>query len=980
MLPLMVFATVADTMGRGSMTVGGSTVGLGGQRKLDAPSEDGERLVQRARDLRQKQTSKDLRAALTLLQQSAQVFRRAGLSNRVAEVNLEIGEIHFILSRYTAALNAYRSGWQLAADDETRCRALVRMARTYSIMGWGTEAMQYSGRALSICEALPCRKARAEAYEARGEALYSLTDYSQAIQQFNRSLELFDKNDEGRPLSLLMLATAYYGEGKRDKGIGLAKEALQLWSSLGNGHGVAQAQAALGLFNVTSGQFESARCHCTEAQKIFERVGDEDHKAKVLNTLGYVSMQMGDPEAALQFWRQSKTAYAHARDRLGEASANSVMGMALMAMHRYKYLPPLFQEELRLAKQAENKSMEASALADIAGFEALNQQYVKAESHYLQSVEVYHSLGLQIAEGNILALLAEFYIKQHRYKEAISFLKQALTLVQRNNAIEDEARIQYDLAFVYRAQEHVEEANSSIQRAIEIIETQRGNISKFDSRASYFAAVHNYYALHIQLLMLRHRQGEQDGFAVRAFEASERSKVRSLIDWLAESDQGVSCDALLREQAEVASPDKRSQNGEIQTPSPVTLREAQLQIAGDDAVLLEYSLGDQKSYLWAVTDNQIVSYELPNAQRLKDLIQHVRDTVTARQRLRPETLVDHNAVVDYQRKIASNDQEYGRYISELSNVLLGRVPINAKKHIIFVPDGPLQYVPFAALLVRGKHGQRSILAADHEIVVLPSVAALAAIRRREENKPHPTLQAVVFANPVLEWHDSRVHQSAGAGNPEVPPCANRAWQDIHPGKSFPPITETHREAEAVKQYLGGPGKVFVAERYQASRKTLLSLNLGAYRLVHFATHGILDVRHPEESGLILSSVTDSGAPQDGCVRLSEINKWKLSADLVILSSCESALGKDLSSEGIIGLPRSFLRAGARSLIATLWEVDDAATADLMTRFYYHLHLGESPASALRNSQLDLWHGKQWSHEYYWAAFFLLGEYRISSLN
>jgi CHAT domain-containing protein len=172
----------------------------------------------------------------------------------------------------------------------------------------------------------------------------------------------------------------------------------------------------------------------------------------------------------------------------------------------------------------------------------------------------------------------------------------------------------------------------------------------------------------------------------------------------------------------------------------------------------------------------------------------------------------------------------------------------------------------------------------------------------------------------------------------------------------------------------------VAEHVQASLKTLLALDLGAYRLLVFATHTFLDGKRPEKSMILLSLVDESGTLQNGCVRLNEINKFKLSADLVVLSSCESALGKELSSEGIIGLPRSFLRAGARSIIATLWAVDDQATADLMTRFYYHLHLGESPASALRNSQLDVRHDKRWPNEYFWAAFVLQGDYRISSLN
>jgi CHAT domain-containing protein len=146
-------------------------------------------------------------------------------------------------------------------------------------------------------------------------------------------------------------------------------------------------------------------------------------------------------------------------------------------------------------------------------------------------------------------------------------------------------------------------------------------------------------------------------------------------------------------------------------------------------------------------------------------------------------------------------------------------------------------------------------------------------------------------------------------------------------------------------------------------------------VIHFATHGVLNETQPEKSGLILSLVNKKGQSVDGYLRLGDIYNLKLSADLVVLSSCDSGLGKDLSSEGIIGLPRAFLRAGAKSVIATLWKVEDRATAELMTHFYAHLHQGESPSSALRSAQLELSREKQWSDPYYWAAFVFQGDYR-----
>jgi CHAT domain-containing protein len=163
--------------------------------------------------------------------------------------------------------------------------------------------------------------------------------------------------------------------------------------------------------------------------------------------------------------------------------------------------------------------------------------------------------------------------------------------------------------------------------------------------------------------------------------------------------------------------------------------------------------------------------------------------------------------------------------------------------------------------------------------------------------------------------------------------------------------------------------------FEANREAIMAAPIAHQRIIHFATHGMMDTRHPEMSGLVLSMFNKKGEYQDGYLQLSDIYNLKLTADLVVLSSCESALGKDLGSEGIIGLPRAFLYAGARSVIASLWKVDDEATVPLMKTFYSRLQRGEDPARALRGAQLDLLKSTQWSDSYYWAAFVLEGEYR-----
>jgi CHAT domain-containing protein len=165
--------------------------------------------------------------------------------------------------------------------------------------------------------------------------------------------------------------------------------------------------------------------------------------------------------------------------------------------------------------------------------------------------------------------------------------------------------------------------------------------------------------------------------------------------------------------------------------------------------------------------------------------------------------------------------------------------------------------------------------------------------------------------------------------------------------------------------------------FDASLATVEAGDLAAYRNIHLATHSVIDTHHPELSGIVLSLVDRRGALQDGFLRLHELFNLKLPADLVVLSACQTALGPEVRGEGIIGLARGFMYAGAARIVATEWKVDDAATAELMKRFYAAM-LGPSrqrPSAALRAAQLSMWRDPAWRSPYFWAGFTMIGEWR-----
>jgi CHAT domain-containing protein len=311
----------------------------------------------------------------------------------------------------------------------------------------------------------------------------------------------------------------------------------------------------------------------------------------------------------------------------------------------------------------------------------------------------------------------------------------------------------------------------------------------------------------------------------------------------------------------------------------------------------------------------------------------------------------------------------------LSQLLLGKVRQAGIGRLLIVPDGLLQYISFSALLLPAEDGSSPYLISQYEIMMLPSASALNTLRKAAEKRGPPTHTAAIVADPVVERDDPRVphvHHANTRKSQERPSDLKMALRDIQAPEDVTRLPGSRAEARAIEQAFGAEDVVLALD-FRASRDNILQGMLEHYRFVHFATHGIIDVRRPEMSGLVLSLVNERGQSQNGYLRLGDIYKLKLSADLVVLSACNSALGKELESEGIIGLPRGFLYAGGRSVIASLWKMEDEAAADFMKGLYARIKQGESPSAALRGTQLEMSQGRRWPQPFYWASFALQGD-------
>jgi len=944
---------------------------LPGSESQNKAVRKAEGLRDQAATVRKLQTKNDFALARSLYEESARLFEVGGATEAAAEAYLEAADISILFSRYREARQAYRQVMRLDLS-EARCKAKSRTARTYATTGPVALADRSSSEALQSCRGLG-QRAETEALEARGEVLESAGEHAQSaelLQQATRSFEAMG-DEQAKAESLLMLAAALYSEGEHEQSFAAAAHALELWTSLDDRYGVGRIRSALGTFAIARGEFETAQCNYKIAEPLLRGVGNRDDEASVLNGLGFASREVGDAEKSLEYYRRARTAFASIQDFSGEHEAITGMGKALLGMKRYQELLPLYTAELRLANRSGDPALIASSLGDMASLYEAQEKYDVAERYYRRALATYRNAKHLYGEGDMLLRLGRLESLQGKYTEALTLLAAADELKEKTGQIEEAAKIQFEKARVLKRLGRLDEAMASIKRTLDIVEHQRVTISEFDSRAAYFASVHRYYTLYIELLMRLDAQNPGQGFATKAFEASERSKVRSLLDLLTTSARDADCGDLLAKQLANPgdAPESMAPPAEELLAPTVTLAQAQAQLESG-TVLLEYALGEERSFLWVVGQHDIAAHELPKSALIRNLAELLRTALV------PPRLETQESVSEYQERVHRIDRDYGKISRELSRLILGPAHLQQVNRVLVVPDGILQFTPFAALPDPGTNG--APLIAHYEVGILPSVTVLETVRKAAQQRLRPTSTIAIFADPVFERGDPRVlsrdEKTASLG--ERQNSLTRAIQDVGGRQYIARLPASRNEANAIAGIFRSHNfeGVRVALDFDASRDNVVKNDLSQFRLIHFATHGVIDAEHPELSGLILSLLDARGKKQDGYLRIGDIYQLKLAADLTVLSSCESATGKNLESEGIIGLPRAFLYAGAKTVIASSWKVDDEATARLMSALYTRIRNGEGPGSALRGAQLEMLHDARFSKPYYWAAFSVQGEY------
>jgi CHAT domain-containing protein/tetratricopeptide (TPR) repeat protein len=824
--------------------------------------------------------------------------------------------------------------------------------------------------ALELRRQIGDESGEADVLEQQADNHVNHGEVAQAVQGYLEALGLEWRNDHGQTYSLVRVGRLYEMQGDLDR----ARSYLDAGLATGQAAGDLEAQA-YGLresarVDVDLGELQAAYDDCARAYKLLAPLGISETSAWAVAALAASLLHLGEPEKARQRYGEALSDFEALEHPSGRINALLGMGSSYEAEGRPAKALESFQKALDLIHASGVGSMEGMARYD------LGTAYGKLDQPLQAAAELEKALVLEAAgpvrRAQILVELAHAYGQAGDLAAADSALHRALQLSGRAPAVEAAALA--GIAGLERDRGDLGASRSAIERALAITERLRAGVIRPDQRVSFLASRRSYYELYVDLLMRLHRRDPGAGHDAEALAASEQARARGLLDLLAKERvdlrRGIPDDLRQREtevgeriarlqkrlwstslalsDAEVgglrrdlaqAEEDEQELEGEmrrrqpayaaVREPHPLPLPEIQRLLDGRTA-LLEFFVGKAGSYLFAVTRGGLAVHPLPPGGQLVALVERVR------------------AAVDHASRLRAGLHAADAY--ELYRLLLlpAAAELRDKPRLILAPDGPLYSLSFEVLLTGPVEGNAAVrrdlpyLLRDHSVSYIPSASVLAQLPTQSRPSSWATDEGKLFV---------------GVGDPEAIPSRSlpAARDEIRRiASSFP--------AERTVTFLGPEASEENVKRSAAVKSA---------RYLHFATHGVLDESTPELSGLRLAHAGDTA--EDGLLQVRDVFNLQLHADLVVLSACQTGMGKEVSGEGLIGMTRAFLYAGAASVLVSLWRVDDESTADLMVSFYRHLERSGDKSEALRLAKLDLIDRSPYFQPYYWAPFILVGE-------
>ncbi len=983
------------------------------QSPSDLPTPDA--LESEAEGLSRQWNQAALRRAADIYLQASNAWELQGDHGRAADSLREAAEANLILGDPIKAEGHLHSALQIASkggDQAAKVRVLGLLSQLTLKNSKTVEAESYMREASTLASfiAEPCAKAAASTAAADlSYAAYKLRD---SIEQATEALPNWQTcGDVGKEIETLsMLGYSYAGIDETRTALNYVDRALTRSIDVGEVRLEAVSRFQMGFIFLLLNEPQKALETCRRAESLFPADMDLIEKARLSNGIAAIYNVYGDWESSLIYTKRALELFREENYSKGElAASNALINLSFLNndpdsafnyLSKVKELSNLLDDDFYIATSYEYVGNHYFADKDDAN----------AKIFFGQALTLMRRSGFKKGLSSVLSKLGSIAARRGKYSDATKYFDESLELSRQIGDGFGESGTLAEIAKLESAKGSGDNPLDLIEQSISLTESLSSKVFDAQLKREYFASYFDRYESYVSILMKQEAASPGNGYSERALAAAERSKARVLLENIliseAESVNGANPEAVQREKeirreinsksdrlAEMLAEkgnaadtqqisgeitELRNQVGEItaslknsspiysslRDPEPFDPGKFQREVLDDNSVFLEFSLGSEQSYLWVIGKSEITHYFLPPRDQIELKVTKMVGLVRSRERRRDES------IESYTRRVEAADRDYSVISQELSREILGSAAETIRgKRLIIAPDGRLNYLPFGALPFPNSTSGEPLIATN-EVAYAPSASMLSLLRSTgTKERPVRAKDLMVFADPVFTASDERLTgREPDQSIFETSLALLRSGDSI---KDLGRLPASQTEAVSVTKIFGNST---IASGFSANRERVLNGDLANYRVIHFATHGILNEKHPELSGILLSLFDDNGKASEGFIREQDIYGLGLNADLVVLSACSSGVGKEVRGEGTLSLNSAFLQAGARSVVSSLWKVDDNATEQLMRHFYHALaNGGLTPAQALRFAQLELSKDARYSSPFYWAAFTIQGD-------
>lgn len=807
------------------------------------------------------------------------------------------------------------------SDAERAVAEAERLEKQWWVPGNVTAIVENYDRAVSVWRANDDKPRLAKTLLAAAKMRYlnEPTDSRAGIENAREAAEIFHGlNDPAGEAEALGGIAWRENLTSWDRGLPLFEQALALARRSGSRRIEAKILYQYGLGRVQP-DVEKALELLELALPLAASANDLQMRANINFAFGVAYWRLGDGQRSLTHYRQAHLLFKEFGDLSWATNSIENAGLVYSALNEPERVLESYTEALPFRRANGHLTGVADDLTNLASALIKVGRVTDALAHLDESLKIYEQTKNRFGLAWAWRIYGEASLAQKNYPRALKFFADSRQLQHELNESNGEARAIYFLALTELQRENLPAARPYLEAALALIEGERANLINQESRLAYYSARHDYYQLYLEILVRLSERDTSAEYDLKALEISERSRARNLYEALA------------------GKPNVRSLSaGEIQRRLK------------PDTALLEFSLGPRASFLFVVTRDSLHIHRLPPAETIESSVRELRRSLAEPGR-----------------------RNYASFVTNarrLFDVLLkpAEAQLRAKSRLQIVADATLNYLPFEVLLTRepvrdgrATFGALPYAINDWDISYAPSAGVLAEIAGRAPTESAgPALRFIGFGDPLY-------------GVPEFAATTRvtRLLGDAFPEAGVSRLVDSNRELNSIGAGFGASARLFMRE--QATETNVKnSAELRSARIVHFATHGVVNEQMPETAGLLLTKPAASN--EDGLLEPDEIYRLNLSAELVVLSACRTGLGRNLRGEGMMGLTRAFLRAGAKNVVASFWQVEDVSTADLMIDFYQQMTAGGNRSNALRQAKLTMLKQERFAHPYFWAPFVLVG--------